>query len=82
MEVERDVVLNVLRPYFLIHFRDLSFGESATPLDYDAISTDVEFLNLAQYRLEAVEQGQIPWLESGTSEVRDLLEAIAEELNP
>ena len=46
IEFERSVVLDLLRPYFLVHFRDLIFSQSATPLDYDAVSADGEFLNL------------------------------------
>ena len=80
MELERDVVLDLLRPYFLVYFRDLIFDRSATPLDYDAVSTDAEFLNLMDYRLQAVRQNHIPRFERGTSEIRDLIEATALEL--
>jgi len=77
---ERAVVLDLLRPYFLVHFRDLRFNESATPLDYDEVSKDAEFLNLVDYRLQLVRQNHIPLLQHATSEMRDLIEATALEL--
>ena len=46
IELERSIVLDLLRPYFLVRFRDLRFGQRPTPLNYDAVSTDTQFLNL------------------------------------
>ena len=63
-----------------MYFRDLMFNQSATPLDYDAVSTDAEFLNLMDYRLQAVRQNHIPRFQQSTSEIRDLIEATALEL--
>jgi hypothetical protein len=80
IEMERDVILDLLRPYFLIHFRDLRFGSSATPLDYAAVSTDPEFLNLVDYRLQLVRQNHLPRLRGAIPEIRALKEAIDEEL--
>jgi hypothetical protein len=73
--LESDVVLGLLRPYFLVHFRDLRFSESATPLDYGALLSDVEFLNLVAYRLQTVRQSHIGTFEQAISDVRDLIEA-------
>jgi len=80
LELERSVVLDLLRPYFLAYFRDLRFGQSATPLDYDAVSADGEFLNHIDYRLQVVKQNNLPLLGTAKSEIRELIEAIAAEL--
>ncbi len=80
MELERMVLFDLFRPYFLVHFRDLRFGQSATPLDYDVVSSDVEFLNLLDYRIQVVRQNHLPSLETATSEIRALIEAIEAEL--
>ena len=76
VELETDVVLGVLRPYFLLHFRDLILAQSATPLDYQALSRDVEFLNLLAYRLQTVGQVHTSQFEQALSDVRGLIEAI------
>lgn len=57
MDGERDVVL-YLRPYFLEHFRDLRFMQSATPVDYNSLISDIHFQNLAAYRLQTVRGNQ------------------------
>jgi hypothetical protein len=77
---EREATLELLRPYVLLHFRDLVFGQSATPLDYDAVSNDVEFLNLASYRLQLTRQNHVPRLEAAIPELRRLIDRIDGEL--
>jgi hypothetical protein len=80
LDRERETVLEVLRPYFILHFRDLSFGQSATPLNYGAVSNDTEFINLAAYRLQLVRTNQIARFEDAIPELRGLLEGIGAEL--
>lgn len=75
--LERDVVLDTLRPYFLVHFRNPRFGTSATPLDYGRLVADALFLNLVDYRLQVMRQQHIPRTERGIEGVRALLDAIA-----
>jgi len=76
VNLETDVVLGLLRPYYLLHFRDLVLAQSATPLDYQALLDDVEFLNLIAYRLQTVRQVHISTFEQAISDVRSLIEAI------
>lgn len=76
VNLETDVVLGLLRPYFLLHFRDLILAQSATPLDYQALLDDVEFINLIAYRLQTVRQVHITTFEDAISDVRGLIEAI------
>lgn len=77
---ERSSVLDLLRPYFLLHFKDLRFNRSATPLDYEFISNDPEFLNLADYRLQNVTQNSLPLVQEAILDIRALKAAIDEEL--
>lgn len=81
IEYEENLVLDLLRPYFLINFRDLRFNVSATPLDYPTISKSTEFLNLVDYRLQLTRQNQIPTFERALSEVDALMAAIGTELS-
>lgn len=80
MEAERGVILDLLRPYFLLHFRDLRFNESATPLDYGFVASDQHFLNLADYRLQNIRQNNRPLLEESIPQLRVLKEEIDREL--
>lgn len=80
LDDERGVILDLLRPYFLVHFRDLRFNRSATPLDYGFISHDPEFLNLADYRLQNHKQNSHPALQRAIPRIRALRAAIGNEL--
>ncbi|MGD8278184.1 MAG: DUF6090 family protein [Gemmatimonadota bacterium] len=82
VRMERNVVLEVLRPYFLRHFRNLRFGLSAEPIDYRALLADDEFLNLLDYRRQVVAQNHItrfteaiPQLEALRTRIREALRA-------
>ena len=77
---EREITRGYLRPYFLAHFRNLIFDQSATPLDYQAILGDTEFLNLVDYRLQAVKQNHIQVFTRAVSEIGALIDAISVEL--
>ena len=79
-EGEREVVLNFQRPYLISRFRDYEFGQTATPLDPETLWADPEFLNLLNYRLEVVRQGDIPTYEQGIAEIGDLINMLGEEL--
>lgn len=79
-EDEKSSVLGVLRPYFLFHFKDLRFNVSATPLDYEALSGDQEFLNIADYRLQVVRQNHLVVFGRSITEIRALLGSLATEL--
>ncbi len=80
VEAERQAVLDVVRPFLLLLFQDVSFGRSATPLNYDALVANVPFLNTLDYRLQIVRQSHIPALERSISEIGELLDAIVAEV--
>ena len=77
---EGQAIMDLLRPYFLVNFRDLRFNISATPIDYDAIANDPEFINLVSYRLQLSIQNQIPTFTRSLDEIDALTAAIDEEL--
>ncbi|MHA1544048.1 MAG: DUF6090 family protein, partial [Alphaproteobacteria bacterium] len=79
-QAESGAVIGVLRPYILIHFKDLVFNTSATPVDYQALLDDIEFLNIADYRLQVVRQNNIPVFSRSIEEIKQLIEALGEEL--
>lgn len=76
---EESLILDLLRPYFLTHFRDLRFNVSATPLEYETISKSTEFLNLVDYRLQLTRQNQVPTFESALGQIDALIAAIDAE---
>ena len=81
MAVEQNVILDLLRPYYLAHFRNLRFNASAEPLDYAALLADTEFHNLLDYRLQVLLQNHIPGLEKLIPEIERVLLEIEAELD-
>lgn len=80
MTGERDVVLEILRPYFLDHFRDMRFTVSATPIEYQTLVEDIRFANLADYRLQTVRNNQLPNFEAARADIVALIAAIDAEV--
>jgi hypothetical protein len=76
LDSERMVILDLLRPYFLVHFKDLRFNVSATPLDYGFVSTDPQFLNLVDYRIQLVRQNHLGNFDAALPEIRSLVAAL------
>jgi len=75
-----NVVFDVLRPYYLANFRDLRFGERATPLNYEAVRSDQVFRNILVYRADFLRRAVIEYYEGAATEVRSLIDALDEEL--
>lgn len=76
-----DVSLAVLRPYFLTHFQDIVFNESATPLDFPNVSRDPYFRNIAEYRLTVLRRSTIPAYDNAARASRTLLTLLDEEIS-
>lgn len=81
VQAELNVVFVVLRPYFLTRFRDLRFTRSATPIDYESVVGDIEFLNLLDYRRQNLMQAVLPAFERASVEMRELIDAIDRDLD-
>jgi hypothetical protein len=81
IQSEATLILDLMRPYFLIHFRDLRFNVSATPLNYAALVQSTEFLNLIDYRLQLTRQNQISVFEQSLAEIDELIAALEAELS-
>ena len=84
LEAANDLFVNVsfevLRPYFLAHFRDLRPNENATPLDPAAVMRDPRFENLAEYRRMVLQRNALPAYARATQDVTRLLRAIEREM--
>jgi hypothetical protein len=81
LDSERMVILDLLRPYVLVHFKDLRFNVSAAPLDYAFVSTDQEFLNLVDYRLQLVKQNHMMNFARALPEIRGLKQSLDDRLD-
>lgn len=62
-----------LRPYYLGKFRDLTFLESATPLDPPAVMRDPLYLNLVEYRLVTLRSNLVGGTERTMQQVQETL---------
>ena len=80
-QVETGVNLDLMRPYFLRHFRDLKFSSSATPMDYHAVIADPWFLNMVEYRLTVLRGNQLNFYPEVIGEIRAMLEMLDAELD-
>jgi len=81
-EIDRGVIIDVMRPYYLQHFRNLKFNESATPIDYENIVMDPYFKNIVEYRLAVLDSNQIASYTAAIDEMRRVLVLLDRELSP
>jgi len=82
-EHDLDIKINtdLMRPYFLQHFRDLKVWESATPLRYEVTINDPYFQNMVDYRLTILSLNQINSYASAITEIRKVLLLLDQELS-
>ena len=81
-EIDTDVTFDVMRPYYLKHFSNLVFLESATPIDYKMVVQDQFYQNIVEYRLSIVKTNQIAFYTLAITDIRATLDLIAKELEP
>jgi uncharacterized protein DUF6090 len=79
-EDDRNVVFEIVRPYYLKAFRDIRFRESATPLSYEQISRDPYFMNVLDYRLRSLEVNSIGPAETAMNDVSSVLKELTQEI--
>lgn len=58
-EVDTNAILGIMRPYYLMHFSDLEFLQSASPLDYEFIIQDSYFQNIVAIGGKLSTRGQM-----------------------
>ena len=75
-DIELSVNIDLMRPYFLQHFRNLEFWKSATPIDYDTLINDVWFQNMVDYRLAALRGNQLDSYALTITAIRKVLELL------
>jgi hypothetical protein len=79
-DIITNVSFDVMRPYYLTHFRDIQFLQTATPLDYPAVASDPYFHNLLDYRLTVLRRGVLSRYEETVADMARLIDAIDREL--
>ncbi len=80
-EIDIGTTLDVMRPYYLQHFRDLRFHQSATPIDYELVANDTYFHNLVDYRLAVLNSNQLASYPVVMAEIREVLNILEDELS-
>ena len=83
--IERDIdiglTFEVMRPYYLQHFNNLLFLESATPVDYEKVVGDIYFHNIIDYRLAVLRSNQLQSYPEVMAEINTALQLLEQELN-
>lgn len=79
-DTEEIVHWEVMRPYYMNHFRDLRGGQNATPMDYQQVVNDPEYQNIVQYKLLAIQGSWVPTFESAIAELGALIAMLEAEL--
>lgn len=78
--IELQVNIEVLRPFYLRHFRDLRFWESAIPVDSGAIMDDAYYLNIVEYRLTTLRANQLDSYPLAAAHIRKVLALLDEDI--
>lgn len=79
-DIDISINIDLMRPYFLNHFRDLVFWKSATPIEYDSVVNDIWFQNMVAYRLAALRTNQLDSYALAISEIKQVLALLEREL--
>ena len=72
---------NVLLPYYMKHFSNISFNESATPIDFESVWKDAQYHNIVSYRLRLLRVIQIRRYDEALKEMEKLLRMIDQYLD-
>lgn len=72
---------NALLPYYLKHFSNLSFSQSATPIDFESVWKDVQYHNIVSYRLIVLQANQGSFYPDALQEMERLQRMIDHYLN-
>ncbi len=79
-DIEQEITLTVMRPYYLKHFIDLQFWENATPINYEAIVADPYFQNILHYRVAALQGNQLESYPMAIEDMNTAIRRIEEEI--
>lgn len=75
-EINFNLLIDQVHPYFLQHFTDLRLNSRAVPLNYAALRRDEYFANLLANRVEALERNTIGAYGRTIDEIDRLIRAI------
>ena len=79
-EIEHSTIIELMRPYYLEHFTNLAFHQSATPLNYAKLVSDQYYQNIVEYRLTIVRGNQIAMYTDAIEDMRAVLDMLEDEL--
>lgn len=77
---DRNVIFEVVRPYYLQEFRSIRVRESATPVAYEELIGQSYFLNLLEYRLGTFHVNCIAPASIALDELTSLLASLDQEI--
>ncbi len=78
--LDNNVVLGLLRPYYLENFQNIVFLKNATPRDAAFVRQDPYFANLVAYRLTVLQANQAARYPQAIAEIRALEKLLDAEL--
>lgn len=80
--IEFTVTFDLMRPYYLQHFRNLKFSTSATPMNYEMVVNDPWYRNVIEYRLAILKANQLDSHPEVIADIRAVLKLLDAELGP
>ena len=80
-EIDMEINFELLRPYYLLNFRNLDITRSATPIDFDEVISDAYYHNVVDYRIAILRGNRITRYTVIVEEMREVLALLDDELN-
>ena len=80
-DIDMEINLGVMRPYYLQNFRDLQFKHSATPIKYEALVNDPYYRNIVDYRLFVIQSNRIRNYTEITEKISKVVAMLDDELS-
>ena len=77
--IEFTVKFDLMRPYYLQHFRNLRSSTSATPMNYEMVENDPWYSNMIEYRLAILTANQPDSHPEVIADIRAVLEMLDAE---
>lgn len=80
-EIDLEINLDLMRPYYLQNFRDLQIKKSATPIDYAAVINDPYYRNIVDYQLFVLRSNRISNYSEIIDKISDVVALLDDELS-
>lgn len=79
-DIDMDINMDVIRPYYLRNFHDIAILKSAKPIDFDVLIADPYYRNVVNYRLVVLRNNRITSYTAIVEEMGEVLALLDEEL--